>query len=60
MCFAHLHRQTSLQLNYVIEGLKNVLILLVSVLKTFPEHQAADDVGHSVVYQMLGTERFVW
>lgn len=54
---AHLHSHTSLQLHYFIEVLENSLVLLVSVLKTLPEHQTADDVGHSVVYQCLGIKR---
>lgn len=48
---AHLRPYTSLQVHHLIENLKNRLVLLVVVLKTISKHQAADDVGHSVVYQ---------
>ena len=56
----HLYPHTPLQGNYVIEVLKNSLVLLVGVLRAITKHQAADDVGHSVVYQCLGIERLAY
>lgn len=54
----HLHDKMSLQLYDVVKTLKNSVVLLVTVLKAFPEHQAADDVGHGVMNQCLGIKRF--
>lgn len=42
----------------VVKTLKNSVVLLVTVLKAFPEHQTADDVGHGVIDQFLGIKRF--
>lgn len=54
----HLHHKMSLQMYDVVKTLKNSVVLLVTVLKAFPEHQTADDVGHGVIDQFLGIKRF--
>lgn len=53
----HLHHKMSLQLQDSVKTFKNSGVLLVAVLKAFPKHQAADDVGHGVMNQCLGIER---
>lgn len=54
---AYLHSEMSLQLYDVVKALENSVVLLVAVLKAFPEHQAADDVGHGFVNQCFGIKR---
>lgn len=47
----------SLQLYDSVKTMKYSMVLLVGVLKAFPEHQAADDIGHGVMNQCLGIKR---
>lgn len=47
----------SLQLHNSVKTCKYSMVLLVTVLKAFPEHQAADDIGHGVMNQWLGIKR---
>lgn len=47
----------SLQLYDSVKTFKNSMVLLVTVLKALPEHQAADDIGHGVMNQCLGIKR---
>lgn len=47
----------SLQLYDSVKTFKYSIVVLVTVLKAFPEHQAADDIGHGVMNQCLGIKR---
>lgn len=47
----------SLQLYDSVKAFKYGMVLLVTVLKAFPEHQAADDIGHGIMNQCLGIKR---
>lgn len=55
--WSHLHHKMSLQLHDSVKTFKNSVVLLVSVLKAFRKHQAADDVGHGIMNQCLGIKR---